>query len=185
MAVDHPADTPAVGAASVTDAPQPDAPAFPPTTLAAFLACCAGDWMALRSRFELGDGEPPAEEADSWFSSERGELQVSYLAAADPAEPGGLLIRPGGEAGSGRTLHFSADGAFQAETAVPFRGGWQLWPDGSLELICSGDGWERRERLWFTKPNLRLRSCLEQHADGRPARASFSSEIRRVSRPGS
>jgi hypothetical protein len=40
-----------------------------------------------------------------------------------------------------------------------------------------------RERIWFTKPNLRLRSSVENHADGRPGRASFSSEIRRVSRP--
>jgi hypothetical protein len=40
-----------------------------------------------------------------------------------------------------------------------------------------------RERIWFTKPNLRLRSTVEHRADGTPGRASFSSEIRRISRP--
>ena len=42
---------------------------------------------------------------------------------------------------------------------------------------------ELRERIWFNKPNLRLRSTIEQPADGLPGRASFSSEIRRVSKP--
>jgi hypothetical protein len=40
-----------------------------------------------------------------------------------------------------------------------------------------------KERIWFTKPNLRLRSSVEQRGDGSPGRASFSSEIRRLSRP--
>ena len=55
--------------------------------------------------------------------------------------------------------------------------------DGSLELVITGDGREVRERIWFTKPNLRLRSTVETGVDGSPGRASFSSEIRRVSRP--
>lgn len=42
---------------------------------------------------------------------------------------------------------------------------------------------ERRERIWFTKPNLRLRSSVEHGAGGSAAQASFCSEIRRVSRP--
>ncbi|MEY3769109.1 MAG: hypothetical protein RLZZ11_2179, partial [Cyanobacteriota bacterium] len=58
-----------------------------------------------------------------------------------------------------------------------------LWPDGSLELVSQQNGAELRERIWFNKPNLRLRSTIEQPADGRPGRASFSSEIRRVSKP--
>jgi hypothetical protein len=39
------------------------------------------------------------------------------------------------------------------------------------------------ERIWFAKPNLRLRSSLAHRADGEPGLASFSTEIRRVSRP--
>ena len=39
-----------------------------------------------------------------------------------------------------------------------------LWPDGSLELtLCAGDT-EVTERIWFTKPNLRLRSTVENRA---------------------
>jgi hypothetical protein len=49
--------------------------------------------------------------------------------------------------------------------------------------VITGDGREVRERIWFTKPNLRLRSTVETNAAGSPGRASFSSEIRRVSRP--
>ena len=59
----------------------------------------------------------------------------------------------------------------------------QLGPDGSLELVIAADGLEVRERIWFTKPNLRLRSTVENRAGGAPGRACFSSEIRRVSRP--
>jgi hypothetical protein len=80
-------------------------------------------------------------------------------------------------------LHFSADGRFHAGREDGRGGHWTLWPDGSLELVITGDGREVRERIWFTKPNLRLRSTVETSADGSPGRASFSSEIRRVSRP--
>ena len=77
-------------------------------------------------------------------------------------------------------LHFSADGDFRSGDQ---QGSWQLWPDGSLELTIRSNDTEVRERIWFTKPNLRLRSTVESSADGSPGRASFSSEIRRVSRP--
>jgi hypothetical protein len=77
-------------------------------------------------------------------------------------------------------LHFDANGGFRNGEQ---QGSWQLWPDGSLELVITGDGREVRERIWFTKPNLRLRSTVETSAAGSPGRASFSSEIRRVSRP--
>ena len=62
-------------------------------------------------------------------------------------------------------------------------GRWQLLPDNSLELTLSDGQREVRERIWFTKPNLRLRSTLESAGNGSPSRASFCSEIRRVSRP--
>ena len=61
-------------------------------------------------------------------------------------------------------------------------GRWQLAADGSLELEVEREGRLVQERIWFSKPNLRLRCTLEQSLDGRPGRASFSSEIRRVRR---
>jgi hypothetical protein len=79
-----------------------------------------------------------------------------------------------------RQLLFAADGSFSAGEQ---HGSWALWPDGSLELVSEHNGAELRERIWFNKPNLRLRSTIEQPADGLPGRASFSSEIRRVSKP--
>lgn len=155
---------------------------FPPTDLPAFLQCCAGEWMCLRSRFELdraassdGDGDG---DGDQWHSSERGELVVEYLEPAAAQGPGGLSVGLKGE--PQRQLLFMADGGF---TAGDQQGSWQLLPDSSLELTLRDGQREVLERIWFTKPNLRLRSTVEQRQDGSPGRASFSSEIRRVSRP--
>jgi hypothetical protein len=172
--------------------------AFPPETIGAFLRCCAGEWMSLRSQFSLaasldlgnldlaslepaapGEGETALEEA--WHSSERGELVVSFLEPEDSASVGGLRVAAGGKGPA--QLHFDHQGGFTASGGEgQSQGSWQLWPDGSLELRLSAGERLVRERIWFTKANLRLRSTVEQGADGRPARASFSSEIRRVSR---
>ena len=161
-----------------------DTAAFPPDTIEAFLRFCAGEWMSLRSRFDLdgssnggGGSEASEGDGDEWHSSERGELVVAYLEPADGG-PGGLSVGPKGE--PQRRLLFSGDGGF---SAADQRGSWQLWPDGSLELVLSAGDTEVRERIWFTKPNLRLRATLESTGDGNPSRASFCSEIRRVSRP--
>jgi hypothetical protein len=155
--------------------PQEGPPAdFPPATLEAFLRCCAGEWMSLRSRFELGASATiaaPDGEGDEWHSSERGDLLVQYLEPAQAHEPGGLSLGPKGE--PQRQLHFSGNGRFRAGER---QGHWQLWPDGSLELTVSDGATALRERIWFT---------IESSGDGSPSRASFSSEIRRVSRPAS
>jgi hypothetical protein len=152
---------------------------FPPQEIGAFLRFCAGEWMSLRSRFAL-DAGLEGENGDEWHSSERGELVVAYLEPEAPGGPGGLRVGP--KDGETQELQFSADGAFRNGDQ---QGRWQLWPDGSLELTLSSGEAEVRERIWFTKPNLRLRSTVESRADGSPGRASFSSEIRRVSRPAS
>lgn len=185
-------------AAFVTSAPDPSDPAeaapFPPQTIEAFLICCAGDWLCLRSRFQLeaagsadqgathGPDEFPEQE-ESWHSSERGELTVAYLAPEGADQPGGLAITP--PDGGHHRLLFRADGGFLGSSpeGATSSGRWQLWPDGSLELTREQAGASVRERIWFTKVNLRLRSCVEHLPDGRPGRASFSSEIRRVRRP--
>jgi hypothetical protein len=177
--------------------------AFPPETIGAFLRCCAGEWMSLRSQFSLaasldldnlnlaslepaspGEGEAALEEA--WHSSERGELVVSFLEPEGTASVGGLGVAAGGKGST--QLRFDGQGGFTASGGGgggegQSQGSWQLWPDGSLELRLSAGERLVRERIWFTKANLRLRSTVEQGADGRPARASFSSEIRRVGRP--
>jgi hypothetical protein len=151
---------------------------FPPQTIEAFLRFCAGEWMGLRSRLIL-DEETAGENEETWHSSERGELLIAYLDGESADSPGGLSVGLKGEATS--QLLFSGDGSFQLGQQ---QGCWQLWPDGSLELRIETDlGSSIRERIWFTKPNLRLRSTVEHRADGSPGRASFSSEIRRVSRP--
>jgi hypothetical protein len=150
---------------------------FPPASIEAFLRFCAGEWMSLRSRFVLGSAAD-AGEGDEWHSSERGELVVHYLEPAAAGDPGGLSVGPKDQ--PPRQLLFGADGQFSAGDQ---QGRWTLWPDGSLELVVQQGSSELRERIWFNKPNLRLRSTIEQPADGTPGRASFSSEIRRVSRP--
>ena len=146
---------------------------FPPASIEAFLRFCEGEWMSLRSRFVLGS-DADAGEGDEWHSSERGELVVRYLEGS----PGGLSVGPKDQAA--RDLLFEADGSFRVGE---HQGTWILWPDGSLELVSEQNGAALRERIWFNKPNLRLRSTIEQPSDGLPGRASFSSEIRRVSKP--
>jgi hypothetical protein len=169
----------------MTDTCSDSAP-FPPQDIGAFLRFCAGEWMGLRSRFAL-DAGLEGENGDEWHSSERGELVVAYLEPSSADSPGGLSLGPKGEAP--RQLLFTGDGNFTVSTSAgggqqgKRQGNWQLWPDGSLELTLSESGREVRERIWFTKPNLRLRSTVESRGDGLPGRASFSSEIRRVSRP--
>ena len=154
-------------------------PAFPPDSIEAFLRLCEGEWMNLRSQFDLGDNAD-GENGDEWHTSERGELVVTYLAEGDG--PGGLSVGPKGT--PPRQLLFAGGGSFRSQgPGSSTEGNWQLWPDGSLELVLSQGDAEVRERIWFTKPNLRLRSTVEHRADGSPGRASFSSEIRRVSKP--
>ncbi|MEY4359870.1 MAG: hypothetical protein RLZZ631_1356 [Cyanobacteriota bacterium] len=154
-----------------------DLATFPPATIEAFLRFCEGEWMSLRSRFQLGS-DAEAGEGDEWHSSERGELVVRYVEPSDSSQPGGISVGPKDQ--TARQLLFAADGSF---TAGDQQGSWTLWPDGSLELVSEQNDAELRERIWFNKPNLRLRSTIEQPADGTPGRASFSSEIRRVSKP--
>ena len=226
--------------AAVTASPE----GFPPQDLRRFLELCEGEWLALRSHFDLaqveaetpaaavtaggsvggaamsapeavatdvspdgggaadgaGDGLPdfaallqqaraevaeaPSEEA--WHSSERAELRVAFLAPEQADQLGGLRVTPSD--GGSSELHFRADGSFaaaaeQALAEQALAGQWQLWPDGSLELILAAPGRVLRERIWFTQPNLRLRSSVEHLDGGQPGRARFSSEIRRVRKP--
>jgi hypothetical protein len=189
---------------------------FPPQDLRSFLEFCAGDWLAVRSSFQLEAGgrsasetpPPPASAAaegpfqapasgaeaakskpdQTWHAAHRGELVVAYLPPERDGEPGGLVLTPpSGEGGdeSRQRLRFQTAGDFHhlgAQGEPLAKGTWQLWPDGSLELTQLGEQGVVREWIWFTKPNLRLRSSVEQRLDGQPGRASFSSEIRRVSR---
>ena len=160
---------------------------FPPEQIGAFLRLCAGEWMSLRSQFALGafsatdinSTEDLDDDGDAWHSSERGELVVAFLEPEAAGGAGGLQVGPK-DGVAQQQLHFDSNGGFRNGEQ---QGSWQLWPDGSLELVITGDGREVRERIWFTKPNLRLRSTVETSAAGSPGRASFSSEIRRVSRP--
>jgi hypothetical protein len=189
------AAVPTAVSAAPSPADQASAVPFPPRDIAAFLACCAGEWLALRSCFQLE--LPPEPEDEHWHTSGRAELRIAYLEPIGPDDPGGLAVQP--PHGPSRELRFqhgpndpasspgSSPGSSEGSTGTfhsgADQGEWQLWPDGSLDLrIGTGQG-QRLERIWFTKPNLRLRSCIEQGAEGQPARASFSSEIRRLPRP--
>jgi len=170
---------------------------FPPEDLRSFLNCCAGEWLTLRSRFaaEAPDRSEADDEDEGWHRSERGELVVTYLPPQQEEDPGGLAITPpvpAGAAGPTRHLIFSAGGRFRGgvaaadptATAAWREGSWLLRPDGSLELTVESENAVVHERIWFTKPNLRLRSSVEHRRDGRPGSASFSSEIRRLAPPG-
>lgn len=167
---------------------------FPPRSIEAFLQCCAGEWLSLRSCLTLGlnaanaglaeSAEPS--EGDDWHSSERAELSIVLSSPDRAGEPGGLIVSTKAAPGQQTLVRFNSDGSFSSEGKADQQaqeGRWTLWPDGSLELVISSSNGELSEKIWFTKPNLRLRSTVETRADGAPGQASFSSEIRRVSRP--
>lgn len=146
---------------------------FPPANAAAFLGLCAGEWMSLRSSFELSSiGD------DDWHSSERGELVVRSGEQAD-ASVGELVVTAPG--GANTTLRFQHGGALAIDGALA--GQWRFWPDGSMELNLSRpDGMTVQERIWFTRANLRLRSTTATDHDGTPLQGSFCTDIRRVSK---
>ena len=149
-------------------------PTFPPVDPTAFLALCDGEWMSLRSRFELS-----AEGDDAWHSSERGELVVRFDPAADSTH-GELLVEP--SVGTTTRLGFDRDGGLAVDGTSS--GHWRFWPDGSMELtLHRSDGAVIQERLWFTRANLRLRSTTAVDDSGLPLEGSFCTDIRRVSKP--
>lgn len=154
---------------------------------------------------DTATAEPAASDGgadgEGWHNSERTELTMAYLNPEGAGEPGGLEVATKNAPGQLTQVRFSSDGRFSSNSrfstvnpangssasaqpdAPQTQGRWTLWPDGSLELIISSPAGVVCEKIWFTKPNLRLRSTVETSVDGSPGRASFSSEIRRVSRP--
>ena len=147
--------------------------AFPPEDPGSFLSLCDGEWMSLRSCFELAAGGD-----DEWHSSERGELTDRCV--SEQGALGQLQVQaPGGTSSS---LTFAADGRLILDGDSP--GNWRFWPDGSMELNLSrADGVQVQERIWFTRANLRLRSTTAVDAHGTPVQGSFCTDIRRVSKP--
>ena len=147
--------------------------AFPPEDPGSFLSLCDGEWMSLRSYFELAAGGD-----DEWHSSERGELTVRCV--SEHGALGQLQVQAPG--GTSSTLTFAADGQLILDGDSP--GNWRFWPDGSMELNLSrADGVQVQERIWFTRVNLRLRSTTAVDAQGTPVQGSFCTDIRRVSKP--
>ena len=147
---------------------------FPPTDPAAFLALCAGEWMSLRSSFELSSGGD-----DAWHSSERGELLVAF---SEPLDEGLGQLQVSAPSGVATALAFAKDGGLKIDGADA--GQWRFWPDGSMELNLSrADGSVVQERIWFTRANLRLRSTTAVDSEGVPLQGSFCTDIRRVSKP--
>lgn len=161
---------------------------FPPEDISGFLQLNAGDWLSLRSLLDpemavamLGPSQSARKNSDlsqPWHESERAELHVAFLEPETETGCGGLEIQ--------KTDHSKVRLIFHRGGTVAINallGQWHLGEDGSLELAVLDDQRSLKERIWFRKPNLRLRCTLEQFADGQPGRASFSSEIRRVRRP--
>lgn len=149
---------------------------FPPDSLAAFLALCEGRWMSLRSTFAL-------DESDDWHNSERGEVAMTHTSLEKDQQR--LTVADA----AGKTLAallFNTDGSVQRNAGPDTTGQWKLRDDGCLELdFPAENGAVVQERIWFTKPNLRLRSTTLMDGEGTPQQANFCSEIRRVTAPSS
>ena len=153
----------------------PSITSFPPRDLADFLDLCTGRWMSLRSRFEPGGA------GTEWHRSQHGYINVTRIAeSAELEKLGGLVLEP--PEGLEQQLHFFIDGSLNLRGACQASGAWNFRPDSNLELsIWRDDGGSLTEWIWFTKPNLRLRSTMATTAAGVLEQASFASEIRRIS----
>jgi len=150
---------------------------FPPQDPAALLALCAGEWLSLRSRFDLG--QPQGDDDSAWHASERGELRQTWTAAEAGGELLGVLESRAPD-GTVVRLVFARDGGLQADGGV--QGQWLLEGEGRLQLSHGAGGVDHHETIWFAKPNLRLRSLLARQGEALLA-AGFCSEVRRVTRP--
>ena len=150
---------------------------FPPHDAAALLALCAGEWLSLRSRFDLCLAQ--GDDDGAWHASDRGELRQTWTAAPAGGELLGVLESRSPD-GRVQRLTFQRDGGLQADGGL--RGEWQLEGEGRLLLSHGADGIDHHETIWFAKPNLRLRSVLAQQGEELLA-AGFCSEVRRVTRP--
>lgn len=116
-----------------------------------------------------------ADRAQPWHDSDRAELHIALVTPISDNDWGGLEMKSPDQ--TTVRLIFHRDGTVAVDS---LQGKWRLGEDGSLELTMQESICIHKERIWFRKPNLRLRSTLELFADGRPGRASFRSEIRRV-----
>ena len=112
---------------------------FPPEDPKTFLTLCAGEWMSLRSSFELSEGD------DDWHASERGELKVSYDQGADQSVGRLEVVPPSGHASR---LEFSANGRLAIlGGAQETTGLWRFWPDGAWVDLPQADGVVVQERI--------------------------------------
>jgi hypothetical protein len=150
---------------------------FPPSDPATLLALCAGEWLSLRSRFELC--QPQGDDDSTWHASERGELRQTWTAAEAGGDLLGLLVSRAPD-GTVARLVFQRDGGLLADGGV--QGQWLLEGEGRLQLSHGAGGVDHHETIWFAKPNLRLRSLLARQGDVLLA-AGFCSDVRRVTRP--
>ena len=88
-----------------------------PRRSAAFLNLCAGEWMSLRSSFELSSGGD-----DDWHSSEQG-VAVGFTATPD-AGPGQLRVSA--PAMLRRFWPLRNDGGLTIDGSAAGR--WRFWP---------------------------------------------------------
>ena len=148
--------------------------AFPPTSAAEVLALCDGAWMSLRSQLQPGASD------ESWHTSEKGELKLSWTASESSDELGSLEATP--PSGASTCLRFWADGRLEGSGSQ--QGNWELQAGARLVLSRQEGDLRFEEAISFTKANLRLRNLMVWKGDQLQG-AQFCSEIRRVSKPAS
>ncbi|BBL85825.1 hypothetical protein PMYN1_Chma12 (chromatophore) [Paulinella micropora] len=143
---------------------------FPPSSIEDFLSLCTGQWMALCSSFELSKSE------NNWHSSEKSMITIELSSLEGKFKQ--VVINT--TSNTATTRYFSLDGHFTSEDSS--FGQWSFRTDGSLELTWRNllREEEEHERIWFTKPNLRLCSKITLNPDSTLLEAKFHSEIRRL-----
>jgi CpeS-like protein len=158
-------------------------------TIQEFFALSAGKWFSQRTTHQL---------ASQKSDHSKSEIVIELLAADFPAiqdlcpqvDWGGIQVvsKPVADWSSPKNapttvitslLVPTADGqlACAIGTQKLLNGKVEMGVDEALTLSISSDTCSSTERIWFVSPNLRLRSIVQETADGIQL-ASFCSEIR-------
>jgi CpeS-like protein len=158
-------------------------------TIQEFFALSAGKWFSQRTTHQL---------ASQKSDHSKSEIVIELLAADLPAiqdlcpqvDWGGIQVvsKPVSDWSSPKNapttvitslLVPTADGQLACAIGSQklLNGKVELGADEALTLSISSDNGSSIERIWFASPNLRLRSIVQETADGIQL-ASFCSEIR-------
>jgi hypothetical protein len=162
-----------------------------------FLELCEGKWFSQRTSYHLEQQQSHSSQSEitieRLFQDHPTVTQLCQEYQIDPKVTlGGTQSSWDDSAGSAKTKRIGSavvilvanaenpqTGLLLQASSHPQKGRYILGKDEALTLIVEGETGYAEERLWFPKPNLRLRTSLIRYPNGFH-QTTFYSEIRRL-----